>query len=113
MTLNNQIEMTQGFTTRNVSPSPRSARTPPRSVEIWAALTPNPQRAPPLNPPSDPAGGPLLRTLGWITDEIREILCPRSGLRLFDIDRNGPLEQTQFADLAESGIIWNWVAVPA
>jgi FkbM family methyltransferase len=44
------------------------------------------------------------------SNRIFQLLCVRAGLRLFDIDGNGPLTLDAFAARAGSGDIWNWVA---
>jgi FkbM family methyltransferase len=50
---------------------------------------------------------------GWqdeVTDELYSLLCDQIGLRLFDMDGNGPLERREFYDRLTSR--WNWVAHP-
>jgi FkbM family methyltransferase len=47
----------------------------------------------------------------WQGDESRELyalVCDDIGLRLFDMDGNGPLERSQFFEALETR--WNWVA---
>jgi FkbM family methyltransferase len=45
-----------------------------------------------------------------VTDELYALLCDRIGLRLFDMDGNGPLDRTRFVD--ELRTRWNWIAHP-
>jgi FkbM family methyltransferase len=42
-------------------------------------------------------------------DDIHSLLCGDVGLRIFDMDGNGPLDPLQFRDAIASGR-WNWVA---
>ena len=42
------------------------------------------------------------------SEEICSIVCDDLGLRLFDMDGNGPLDRSQFFD--ELASCWNWVA---
>ena len=51
---------------------------------------------------------------GWHLDdlgasnEIYKLICDRIGLRLFDMDGNGPMDRPQFLDGLNSR--WNWIA---
>jgi FkbM family methyltransferase len=42
------------------------------------------------------------------SNEIYRLICDRVGLRLFDMDGNGPLDQPRFLDGLNSR--WNWIA---
>jgi FkbM family methyltransferase len=49
---------------------------------------------------------------GTTSDDVYDLLVEDVGLRIFDMDGNGPYDRDRFA--AESdGSRWNWVAVPA
>ena len=48
-----------------------------------------------------------LEDLG-VSNEIYKLLCDGIGLRLFDMDGNGPLDRPEFLDGLNSG--WNWIA---
>jgi FkbM family methyltransferase len=48
---------------------------------------------------------------GWhrdTTEEVHSLLCEELGLRIFDMDGNGPLDRFRFID--ELATRWNWVA---
>ncbi len=44
--------------------------------------------------------------------QMYELVCGDIGLRLFDMDGNGPLDLHQFCEALASGQRWNWVAHP-
>lgn len=44
------------------------------------------------------------------SDAIHDLLCTRAGLRLFDIDGNGPFERDGFSRRVAEGELWTWVA---
>ena len=47
---------------------------------------------------------------GASDDDTYNLLCVDIGLRLFDMDGNGPLDLAQFKDELASGDRWNWIA---
>jgi FkbM family methyltransferase len=47
---------------------------------------------------------------GISDDAMHRLLCEDLGLRLFDMDGNGPLGLAQFKDELATGTRWNWVA---
>ena len=42
--------------------------------------------------------------------DVHELLCGEAGLRMFDIDGNGPLSVDAFTEAFERGRVWNFVA---
>lgn len=44
--------------------------------------------------------------------DVHELLCGQAGLRLFDIDGNGPLSVDAFTETFDRGQVWNFVAHP-
>jgi FkbM family methyltransferase len=46
---------------------------------------------------------------GVSDDDLHKLLCKDVGLRLFDMDGNGPCDLAQFCDAMDGGR-WNWVA---
>jgi FkbM family methyltransferase len=49
---------------------------------------------------------------GSTTDQIFRLLCDDAGLRLFDIEGNGPLDLQAYRESFERGEVWNYVALP-
>ena len=47
---------------------------------------------------------------GWSDEEFYDVIRNDIGLRIFDMDGGGPLDQAQFIDLLHTGEHWNWVA---
>jgi hypothetical protein len=43
---------------------------------------------------------------------IYELLCVQGGLRLFDIDANGPLSLSEMEGIYARGALWNFFARP-
>lgn len=47
---------------------------------------------------------------GVSDEDMFRLICDDIGLRLFDMDGNGPLELAQFQDELATGERWNWIA---
>jgi FkbM family methyltransferase len=47
---------------------------------------------------------------GVSDEDMYQLVCDDIGLRLFDMDGNGPLGSAQFNDELASGERWNWIA---
>ncbi len=55
-------------------------------------------------------GGGGGRKFGVSDDDIYHLVCDEIGLRLFDMDGNGPLGLSQFNEELATGERWNWIA---
>jgi hypothetical protein len=47
---------------------------------------------------------------GTRPEQVHELLVERAGLRLFDLDGNGPLGRDEFAESFAQAEIWNYLA---
>jgi hypothetical protein len=47
---------------------------------------------------------------GASDEDMFKLLCDDVGLRLFDMEGNGPLGMAQFRDELATGDRWNWIA---
>lgn len=47
---------------------------------------------------------------GTTSESIHDLLCGEAGLRLFDVDGNGPFSRAEFAARVAAGGMWTWVA---
>jgi FkbM family methyltransferase len=52
------------------------------------------------------------RAFGTTPSRIHALLSEMAGLRIYDINGDGPLRSDQFAMLVESGRMWTWLARP-
>jgi FkbM family methyltransferase len=54
--------------------------------------------------------GTAAREYGTRPETIFGLLCDEAGLRIFDLDGNGPYGRTEFAAVCDRGRYWNFVA---
>ncbi|HEV2713584.1 MAG TPA: FkbM family methyltransferase [Gaiellaceae bacterium] len=54
--------------------------------------------------------GTAAREYGTRPEAIFDLLCKEAGLRIFDLDGNGPYGRTEFAAVCDRGRYWNFVA---
>ncbi|HEV7750854.1 MAG TPA: FkbM family methyltransferase [Baekduia sp.] len=47
---------------------------------------------------------------GTTSEEVHDVLVGDCGLRLYDLDGEGPLSRDEFVERAFAGLHWNWVA---
>jgi hypothetical protein len=47
---------------------------------------------------------------GTTPDEVWDLLCGDCGLRIFDLDGDGPYSREQFVDAMSLRARWNWLA---
>lgn len=47
---------------------------------------------------------------GTTSEDVHDLLVGDAGLRIYDLDGDGPYERSRFADVFASGTRWNWVA---
>jgi FkbM family methyltransferase len=55
-------------------------------------------------------GGGCGEAFGATDADIFALVCQGAGLRLFDMDGNGPLSLPQFEEELATGLRWNWIA---
>ncbi len=50
------------------------------------------------------------KQFGWSDEDFHRAICHDIGLRLFDMDGNGPLDLSLFREKLHTGEHWNWIA---